>query len=411
MQSVRDPKYYQHSSYINKNNYAFKRMEVEHMAGIIPVPKPNSSFNRYKQMLLQYNENAVEIYNDKSLHSKFLYLDEDDIDYSFFKEQYDFLLSLSEKERSLLNLYSDNHGYQVLALLTKHKDDDEDTLGSMIESYGSIIDALGWIFDYPSEPVNLSSAYSYDPPPIFTLDGYEEYEKAHLEWLERERERQTKEKEQAEKKRKRAAVLGIKFFEGMKAIFEKAPAVKKQIRLFRGIKVDRDPFKNGYIPDLFYGFVSTSYDPEKTIGFTQEIVQRRGEVRERRCCVFDILVQPGVKAVWLSPISKFHTTVKKGDYHTDPNDRGNTEREIILYCDETIQAKFSKPTLKTILYAGADNNSLRFGEIITYDTILGIKPKGVLTRSLGKRYLLTRNNTGTAGGKRFRKGRKTRKST
>lgn len=453
-QFVRDPAYYKNNDGVNQDKYAFKRVEVEHMAGIVPLQKTNEY--GLKNRILRYNENAIDIYNDPSLHSTFLYLDDSDIEYSFFREQYDFILSLSEQEQTLLNMYSDDSGYKVLALVTKHKDDSHEFLGNAIKRYGGIIKILKSIFgDHTNNYKNSYNIYKSDPEPVYNThipviknntnnffssepapkpvnnpisrftspltglwDGgglndlytnqdhtvqhftnFEEYMKAHSEWQRRMFAKEEKTKEREMGKTLEAAILGLKYFEGMTAIFRKAPVVKKQMRVFRGIKVDRDPLKNGYIPDLFYGFISTSYDPEKTVGFTQEIVEKRGEVHQRKCCVFDILVQPGVRAIWLSPLSDFHTTVKEGQgFYNDLNDRSNTEREVILYCDETIQTKFSPPKLKSLLNEGRENNlSIEF---ISYDIILGLKPKPTLKRMLGQRRLLGGDRKHTSTQKR-----------
>lgn len=458
-QFVRDPNYYKNDDGLHEDKYTFKRVEVEHMAGIVPLEKTNEY--TLKNKLLRYNENAIDVYNDSSLHSTFLYLDDSDIDYSFFREQYDFLLTLSQQEQRLLNMYSDDNGYKVLALVTKHKDDTQEVLGNAIKRYSAIIDTLETMFgDHTNTYKNSYNIYEYDPEPVFSVpfikqntnnffssepastpvkpvntgasrftspltglwDGgalndaytnqngpqftnFEQYMKAHLEWQTRMWAKKEKIKERETRKTLQAAILGLKFFEGMTGIFRKAPVVKKQMRLFRGIKLDRDPLKNGYIPDLFYGFVSTSYNPAGTVEFTQEIVQKRGEVHERRCCVFDILVQPGVRAIWLSPLSNFHTTVKKGQgFYSDPNDRSNTEREVLLYCDEMIHTKFSPPKLKTLLKRGGENN--RSTEFITYDIILGPKPKPTLRRMLGQRRLLGGDRKHTSTQKR--KDRKNR---
>ena len=102
IQYTREPSYKKHIE--EESPRKFKFVEVEHMSGIIP--KKQKSYTGQRERLLGYNEDSMEIFEDTSLHDKFLYLDDNDIYYDFFKEQYDFLLSLSDLELEVLNFYS-----------------------------------------------------------------------------------------------------------------------------------------------------------------------------------------------------------------------------------------------------------------------------------------------------------------
>jgi hypothetical protein len=79
-----------------------------------------------------------------------------------------------------------------------------------------------------------------------------------------------------------------------KKLMERVPPIKKPFRVFRGVAPEDDDIK--VFP--LRGFSSTTYDPFRTAldGFTNIATN---------CCVMDITLQPGVRALWIEPISHF----------------------------------------------------------------------------------------------------------
>jgi hypothetical protein len=95
-------------------------------------------------------------------------------------------------------------------------------------------------------------------------------------------------------------------------IFEKTPAVRTQFKVFRGTQTPTPEFK---------GITSTTYDPMNnslTTAFSGP-----------DCCIYELTVMPGAKAIWLDPISNF-----------------SNEREIILSDKNTIN--ITKQTKKEV---------------------------------------------------------------
>jgi hypothetical protein len=411
-QYTREPLSYFKKELMEEAKYKYKPVEVEYMAGIIPTKErlPGNEYKHKKAHVKAYNENAIELYNDKHLHSGYIYLDKDDVDYNFFKEQYEFLLSLTEVELSVLKAYSDKYGSVVLNLVKNHREDKE-FLEKELAAY-DLVRSMGDILGVPREEIWSPKHYG--------------------NWELRRR--------QDESDQKRAYIIGLKYYEAMTNILKKAPTIKKQIRVFRGIKPSETNYKivipktklntskkenlekyisgnylshnltylpRNYLPNLFSGFVSTTYEPEVATSFTEQTrgafyLQKAEVYRPREnCCILDILVKPGIKAVWLSPISQFHTTVK--ERFSDPNDRGNTEREILLYCDQYVKTTISKPRMRQPLqYGRADVRDL----FRTYDVI--VEPQR-LARGVGSRTLVAPSNT-TEGGTRKRRSAQKGKS-
>ena len=76
------------------------------------------------------------------------------------------------------------------------------------------------------------------------------------------------------------------------AVFERVPVLTKPLRVFRG--VIPPPCQRRVFP--LRGFSSTTYDP-----FSASL----NTFTEDMCCVMDIVLEPGVRALWIEPISHF----------------------------------------------------------------------------------------------------------
>lgn len=385
-QYVRDPSSYAYKlKNVETADYPFKLVEVQHMAGILPNPNLKNK-NLQKTRVARYNESALDIYENQALHNKYLYLDDNDIDYNFFREQYEFLNSLSEEERGVLNVYSGAHGSDILNLVNNHKDD-KDFLGGEFSRYAEI-EHLGFIFKMFSPP-NSTNPYRFMPvePQMGNYNSIDEYMKAGADYWDKKRLYESEEEDLNKEKKERSYIIGMKYYETMNNIMKKAPTIKKQIRVFRGIKVSE--YKRGYLPNIFDGFVSTSYDPDvaREFGDYEQVpLINHLELKRKNCCVCDILVKPGIKAIWLSPVSRFHTNVPN---IWGKNNRSNTEREILLYCDEYVKTSFSHVHFKQIL----ENDRIKYKneEYITYDVTIEPKTKSILQRNKGQRRLTNKN--------------------
>jgi len=123
-------------------------------------------------------------------------------------------------------------------------------------------------------------------------------------------------------------------------IFKKAPPVTTPLRVFRGISPPK------YTDPVIYpmeGITSTTYNPFSPLlkyffriynPLDPDYVKLRLLRKQKNkpmlnnCCVFDIILRPGVRAIWLEPISNF------------PD-----EQEIALL-PSIVQASYSHPKLK-----------------------------------------------------------------
>jgi hypothetical protein len=263
---------------------------------------------------------------------------------------------------------------------------------------------------------------------------------AYTAWYKQKYQRDEMEKKFKEEQKELYLKVAIKYFEVLNNIFQKAPTVKKQIRVFRGIKPSGTDYKvllpktklnlskeenyekifrgnyqkydisilsKNYLPNLFSGFVSTTYSPSTAmdddfIALTKDSFTnpRTGvNTPQEYCCVFDIVVKPGVKALWLAPISSVHTTTQS--INNDGNSRNNTEREIVLYCNDYVKTTFSKPRMKKRLQYGSHiYQNIRYR---TYDVV--IEPMSIPRRP-GSRSLVAPSNTIEGGTRKRRSSQK-----
>lgn len=201
---------------------------------------------------------------DTDQHDKIVYI-ESMPPSDFFDKQIEFLNTLSDNEKLILNSYG-LHGDSLINSILRNKYTSQDLLNiiSKIKTeYGDNV--ITQLFNTSFEEI--------------TEKNVEEVSKTYLE----------------------------KF----KEIFNKVPTVTTQFKVFRGTDSPTSEFK---------GFISTTYDPMSNTLST---------FTGPSCCVYELIVMPGVKALWLEPISKF-----------------SNEREIII--DQFSKVDITNQTSKEI---------------------------------------------------------------
>jgi hypothetical protein len=131
-----------------------------------------------------------------------------------------------------------------------------------------------------------------------------------------------------------------KYVSEFQKVFKKVPKLKKSIRVFRGIYTDDffDPRTHG-IQSPTYDFLSTTYDP-----LDSSINNYAG----KDCCIMEFVIQAGVRALWIEPISYFKNEreiiiennailyngcrkIKSLMHYTGNNDENVTSRDIEVF--------------------------------------------------------------------------------
>jgi hypothetical protein len=286
----------------------------------------------------------LPVSSDNQNHDVMIYQD-DSIDLSWFKKQADFLKSLNEREQFILRTYSRN-GDEVVNSLMRLKN--IDTLKS---------DLMRTVNHLKTLKNGIPRVNIFHPVDLKTITP------------------------------KNVIQIATKYVNELFDIFNKAPSIETQLRVFRGIKPDlgKDPViyplagitSTSYNPLIIEGF-TTNYENFKKInqswyGMLQKERESLGKEILKNCCVLDMILRPGVKAIWLEPVSEFQN-----------------EQEIILL-PTIIQASYSHPHQK-VLY-NPDKNQIT--EYQTYDV--------VVTPIIGKTF--------TMGGRRTKRSKRTHRKT
>jgi hypothetical protein len=290
----------------------FKYVNIIRMSGIIPEEGKSMTLD-LKEYIKKYDESDIKIFDDKLLHNEYLYLDDNDIDYSWFKKQYDFLLGLSEFEIKVLREYTDKYGY-ITAKLVERNLENNQSIFRIIHSVQSYTALFNTLFGIDSSKLSPQEMYKY-------------------------------------------LVL---YYNTLLKVIQKAPKIEKQTRLFRGITTpsiyqrkedDTFEFKGRISGDQFNlkksnGLMSSSYN---TVVATAAFTNSRGHGKKyanNNCCVLEVILNPGVSAIWLSPLSYFHPTT---GYEKGVKDRDNTEREVLVFNDNSKNTTISGVKVKSIL--------------------------------------------------------------
>jgi hypothetical protein len=87
------------------------------------------------------------------------------------------------------------------------------------------------------------------------------------------------------------------YIERFQTVFNKVPVLKKPMRLFRGINPN-ETFNPGTqeMSSPTMDYLSTTYDP---------IYTRLNSYIGKECCAYEFNLHPGVRALWIEPISTF----------------------------------------------------------------------------------------------------------
>lgn len=302
-----------------KGKYKYDLVEVQHMAGI--VPRDIESFTTeekyslgHKYNILLYDEAPIEIYDDTTLHDKYVYLDKNDVDYNLFKKQYDFLLSLSDLELNCIHLYT-GPGYVEVNFFYQNRNNREIII-NRAKKQGGTREKLEKIFNI--------KPYRESEPSLFSILKNEPFKPTISE----------------EEINNNLYNCYLNFFNTLANIFKKCPKTEKEIRLFRGIQIEKDPGSDFNIVN-FYGFNSTTYNPETA--FSEDFYNGK-------CCILDIKVKPGVPVLWVSPLSDKSFTQGKTIFG-ESGHRDATEKELLFFSD-TLVSTISNRQVKTLFRYG-----------------------------------------------------------
>ena len=250
------------------------------------------------------------ITTDRTKHDSLLYQD-DSFDFSWFFKQSKFIDSLTDRETFLLKTYTRN-GDEVINSLFKLKGNE-------------LIDELMNIVNYLKRPRSGSEPRIniFDPVKLETITP------------------------------RNVISVSTTYANEVMNIFNKAPPLENILRVFRGLKPDNNNNKLTVFP--LRGITSTTYNPMSSTLNTYSLMYRNIKNNNdtpvpSSCCVYDMILRPGVKAIWLEPMSEFQG-----------------EQEIILL-PTIIQASYSHPKLKT--YYPKQTSNYQPIQIQTYDVII-----------------------------------------
>ena len=194
------------------------------------------------------------------------------LDIGWFKKQMEFLLGLSKEEREILRSYTRN-GDEVINIIIRGNPDKKtqeklmrivNKLKSRTDRYDSDkIDDMGNRVRleqilHVTERTNI-----FHPTPLDTINE------------------------------SNVVQVATAFTNKFKTILQKVPVIENPMRVFRAVDPD-DEIK--VFP--LRGLSSTTYDPFSSTFDTFANIQTK-------CCVMDIVLQPGVRALWIEPISQF----------------------------------------------------------------------------------------------------------
>ena len=196
-----------------------------------------------------------------------------ELDILWFEKQLAFLKSLTVEERKLLRSYTRN-GDAVINIVTRSKTPDKNELMSIVNKLKSPLEDDALETDDIDEngdrihfsPRKLETRINiFEPTPLESIN-----EKNVIEFAQ-------------------------DYVKRFRDVFNKVPVLENPLRVFRGVSPEEDEDIKVF---PLRGFSSTTYDP-----FTTNIETFVNT--QSKCCVMDIVLQPGVRALWIEPISHF----------------------------------------------------------------------------------------------------------
>lgn len=257
----------------------------------------HNEYVKQSKYVFEYN---VDDYTESGLTHNHTVIQNTSFDGNYFIEQKEFIESLTEMEKSILASYT-QYGDRLINNISRKKFN-ETNLFAYIKNIQDREDFKNVFKDIFTKPLTKENCYS-------------------------------------------EVLRYIKLFQ---KLFQKVPPLKKAIRVFRGIYTDDnfDPRKQG-IESPTYDFLSTTYDP-----YNSSLNNFSGS----ECCIMEFIIQPGVRALWIQPIS----------YYTP-------EMEILIENNVTLYNGCRK--IKGLMYNTGNNNentSVDFRDIEVFE--FEIKP-------------------------------------
>ena len=243
----------EHEAYISKlkSNYEKserereqKRAEFMSQPGIVKISLPK--FRGQKKDL-----EKITAYDTSSLknHDKDIFQDAS-IDISYFKEQLDFINSLTTRERSILSAYTYEGDRVINGLLRK---------------------------TYTGK------------------DLYEYMRKTlYIPWREDVRESNYIE-------------LANEYLKEFSDIFKRVPVLKTRMRVFRAFRPEEDWKSLGFYSKATspsQEYMSTTYatgDDSLGVG---GFMNKKKNIK-KSCCLMELILEPGIRALWIQPISRY----------------------------------------------------------------------------------------------------------
>jgi len=306
--------------------FSVQSIDINEKAGIVSTPT------------IKFGTNSIEVSDNQGGHKNIIYQDSA-LDFKWFKQQAEWLSSLDEESKTALRDYT-HTGDKFLNMYAKIKDKEQ--LKTTLLGY---VKNARNIFPVPVSEINENN--------ILELVG--------------------------------------NYYEKIGKIFSSAPPLTQKMRVFRGLSPPDKSEMSGlplglkrgtqYPLTPFEGIISTTYDTKVVSKFITVTYHPEEEKRDS-CCIMDIVLNPGVRAIWVSPLSMF------GD-----------ENEIILF-SPLIKSSVSQPVLKSLSFIGGTiTPKLITTQVMTYNVVVeqgSVDVKSTLTQKAGKR-------------RRKRKARKTKR--
>lgn len=288
--------------------FSFQHLDIIEKSGIV------------SSSTIHFEKNIIEVSDNLNKHKSYIYQDSS-LDFKWFNQQAKWLSSLDEDSMTALKNYT-HTGDKFLNMYAKIKDKDQltATLLSYVKNSRNIF-----------LPLKVSDINADN---ILKLVG-DYYEKIHM-------------------------------------LFSNAPSLTQKMRVFRGLKTTETTELSGillglkkgekYPLDPLEGIISTTYDTSVVSKFIT--VEYRDKERDS-CCIMDIVLNPGVKAIWISPLSMYQG-----------------ENEIILFAP-LIQNSISEPGLKTLTFMGGPITAkVITTNVMTYDVVINPNKE---TKKAGRR--------------------------
>ena len=252
------------------------------------------------------------------------------LDISWFEDQMKFLKGLTTEERTLLRSYT-RTGDEVINMILRGKPDVNALMGIVTKLKTPT-------YSRERNKITESGDRVYFPKPEEVTVRENIFAPVPLDSINESN----------------VVKVATEYVNRFRSVFSRAPVIKKPLRVFRGV----DPEDEIKVFPL-RGFSSTTYDPfSSSVGSFANIYLQ--------CCVMDIVLLPGVRALWIEPISEFEN-----------------EREIIVDSISVTTNISKTPTLSNIISINPYSGEATWGKKVTQINVFKceVAPKGgILSR-------------------------------